>query len=202
MLRRPLAVAVRCLAAAVALLPAAARAQVHFDNLSGGNGAAYAGHSENGFDVATTGGAWFEAHVFGNPVPSIFGGPIGSPSLSSLFVTRTGGGAFTFGSVDLVSQNGRSSYQIIGYSGINSVFTMNGFLGSSTTFETIFSTNPATLIDGLSIAIDPIGQPTSFNLDNIEVIAATSSVPEPATLLLTAAGMLAVAGAARRRRAI
>ena len=50
------------------------------------NGTPYAGHTENGFDVTPTAGAWFVAQAFGNPVPDVFAGPVGSPTLSSLLV--------------------------------------------------------------------------------------------------------------------
>lgn len=189
--------AVAATLAAVALAPLPAAAQITFAPLAGWNGDPYAGHAENGFTVATTGGSWFEAHAFGNPVPSVYGGPVGSPSLSSLLVTRTGGGAFTFSSVDIASNNGRSAYEIVGYSGITPLFTLTGFIGANTGFETILS-GSAALIDGLSLTIDPIESPTSFNVDNIMV--ATSAVPEPATFVLVGGGLALVGVVARRRR--
>ena len=79
---------------------------IGFDNLVAANGTSYTGSTENGFDVATIDGNWFEAQAFGNPVPSIFAGPIDAVSaINTVRVTRTGSGDFTFTSVDLACNN-------------------------------------------------------------------------------------------------
>lgn len=194
--------AARRLAAAAtvaALVAGSAGAQITFAPLAGANGSPYTGHTENGFDVAPTAGDWHQAQVFGNPVPSVFGGPIGSPIAGTLRVTRTGGGQFTFGAVDLVAQNGFSDYLITGLLSGGNVFSQNGTVGPAAVFVTILSSSPAALIDELTISLTPDANASSFNVDNVDV-AAAGTVPEPASVGLLAVGLVVVAVGARRRR--
>jgi hypothetical protein len=67
----------------------ASGAVITFAPLPGPNGAPYGGHVEAGFTVTPTFGMWFQSLVFGNPAPSIFAGPIGTPGISEIEVIDT-----------------------------------------------------------------------------------------------------------------
>src|SRR5687768_16271320 len=136
----------RRLALPLLLLVAAGRsagAQITFDALVGVNGSPYVGHSEAGFDVAPLAGQWSEGHAFGNPVPSVFGGPIPRPLEGSLRVTRSGGGTFTFASVDLASPTGLSDYLLGGSLAGSPVFSQGGSVGPNPVFVVITANLPA-----------------------------------------------------------
>ena len=127
---------------------------VDFGGLSGGNGDAFTTpYVEDGFTVTPTGGDWFEAHVFGNPEPSIFAGPVGSPSTSTIDVT---GGTFLFSSVDLSSNSASNAgFQIEGFYQGTSLFTVASDISNINTFNTIAFTNPSVL-DLLRITMTPV----------------------------------------------
>jgi len=166
-----------------------------FGPLSGSNGASYLGHTEQGFDIAATGGSWFEAHAFGNPTPSIFAGPIGSVGVSEITVTRSTPGAFSFSSVDLSTNTaGPSSYTFIGSLGGTTQYTTLGAIANINTFTTTASVLPSLYIDMLTIRLNPGSGTTSLNVDNIVVAA----VPEPGTILLLGSGLVGL-GYLRRR---
>jgi len=173
---------------------------IDFGGLAGANGAAFSSYSQAGFTVNATAGSWFEAHNFGNPVPSIFAGPIGSPSLSTVRVTD-GGSDFTFAAVDFSSNNGSSTYSIQGL--LNGIIVLNmsgttgGFPGP---WNTVSNGSGTPTIDELLLTLIPIGGTTSMNLDNINVSTVVNPAPEPATLALLAFGLGAL-GFSRRKKA-
>ena len=45
---------------------------ITFNGLVGANFDPFASYNEAGFTVSATTGSWFEAHLFGNPIPDIF----------------------------------------------------------------------------------------------------------------------------------
>jgi hypothetical protein len=191
-----MSIAVMALGAAVGSVTAAV---IEFDGLTGANGDPFTSYTEDGFTVDATAGDWFEAQVFGNPVPSIFAGPIGSPSLSTIDVTENGGGDFTFASVDFSSNNGTSAYSIEGLLNGVPVFLLTGTTGGFPGPWNTVNDGGTTTIDELVITLNPTGGPTSMNLDNINVSPA-APVPEPSSLLAAMVGLAAL-GLARRRRA-
>ena len=192
-----LAVAVVGLAATI---PAAT---ITFDPLSGANGDPYPGHTEGNFSVLASlnvsgNPAWFEAHQFGNPVPSIFAG---SPEVSSVSVTENTTGLFRFGSVDLSSNIAAgSTYDITGFLLGSPVLSQSGAIGSINTFETISSVNTSTILDLLVIELTPGAGTTSMNLDNIVLEPEEGGgVPEPSTFAMMG-GLIILLGTRRLRK--
>jgi hypothetical protein len=196
---RRIVLAATVLLAAVA--PAARAQTIAFAPLIGANGAAYAGHVEAGYSVVPTAGNWFEAHAFGNPVPSIFGGPIGAPGAGTLRVQRAAG-LFNFISVDLTSNSAiGTTYSITGFLGLVPQFVDAGVINNIDTFNTIVGSAPGADIDELFITMTPGGGVTSYNVDNIVLAPVDPAVvPEPASVALVATGLLTLGAGFRARR--
>ena len=166
---------------------------IGFNSLVGANGDPYLGHSESGFSVTPTAGEWREAHLFGNPVPDIFG-------VTPTATVDVTGGLFTFSSVELADAAGGGCTTC-------ATFLVTGFLlgapqfsfGGTTTSSFVPYANPApgAIIDTLRITMTQ-GAAT-YNIDNI-VVTPSAAVPEPATLVLLGSGLVAGAARLRRRR--
>ncbi|WP_120501618.1 VPLPA-CTERM sorting domain-containing protein [Roseovarius sp. EL26] len=170
-------------------------ATIDFSNLTGSNGSAYAGHSQEGFDIGIGSGVWQEAHNFGNGTPAIFS----RSDSSSIEVTVSGGGLFTTTSVDLGdASDGAVPYVIEGFLGVASVFNLAGTMDLAGSGFDTFLTGSTDVIDRLVISLSGT-RTTSYNIDNIVVDKAVSTIPLPATsiLLFAAVGGL---GAMRRRK--
>lgn len=158
---------------------------ITFSPLTGANGAPYSGHTEGDFSVTATSGQWFEAHAYGNPVPSIFDGPTNAPGVAVLQITDNVD-LFTLSSLQYSSNNGDSGYDIQGYLGAALVYDEAGALQGSFapfSFKTLVTMNPSLTVDALLIRLVPGPGVTSINLDNINV-ATIAPVPEPNGLLL------------------
>jgi hypothetical protein len=168
---------------------------IDFNTRTGSDGDTFSTYTENGFTVTSTTGSWFKALGYGNPIPDIFLGPIGSPPPGSISVTDTG--VFSFASIDFSSNNGTSAYSIIGFRGGLQQFNQTGTEPVSFPpfgFTTLASTN-SMLIDTLIIGITPGIGTTSFNIDNIVV----NAVPEPGTFGLLFLAILLAVGIQRKR---
>src|SRR4051794_23624325 len=107
---KPLYLAAALLAVAAASPGARADVTLTFAPLSVlADASAFAGETEQGFTVTPTAGSFFVGNTYGNPVPSIFAGPVGSPSVSTILVTAVAAGTpFDFESIDVSSNNGTS----------------------------------------------------------------------------------------------
>ncbi len=165
---------------------------IGFATLSGTNMAPYTGHTEGDFAVTPTAGSWYEAHIYGDPIPSIFDGPTNSPGFGVLQITD-GAGRFTFGSIHYSSNNGESAYHILGFLGEDVAYEEVGILTASFSpfsFNTLLTANPTIPIDGLLFELTPGAGVTSINLDNIGV----ATVPEPSAAALLALGLLLAPG--------
>lgn len=187
-----------------ALIAAAVTTQatttITFNPLVGGNGAPYSGHNEAGFTVTPTAGSFFEAHIFGNPTPDVFAGPIGSVTTSTLQVQDSTFDPFTLVSVDLSSNSANSgSYKLEGFLGAVSVFSTVGGFSAVNTFETKLSTSSSP-IDKLLITVIPGQGVTSMNIDNI-VLDTAVTTPDAGTTAMLLGAAVAGLGIARRKLA-
>ena len=155
-------------------------AMITFDSLNGRNGYPYPGSTEGNFSIVSASGQWVEAHVHGNPVPSIYG----RSDVGVVHVTEDTTGVFNFISVELdhahVSGSGPGQYAIEGFLDGASVFQTAGTMPLD--FGIIASPDPSETIDLLTITMYKGTVP--YNIDNVNV----ETVPEPATLLLFAIG--------------
>jgi hypothetical protein len=153
---------------------------IDFSNLAGPTDNPYTGSSQGGFTVTPTTTDWYQGLVYGNPLPSIYDGPVFSPGAIATISITDGGGLFNFNSVDYSSNNGGSSYDIKGLLGASVVFDQSGLLSgtfSPFAFSTLLSSYAAASINDLVITVQPGTGTTSINLDNINVSAVTS-VPD------------------------
>ncbi len=191
---------------------------IEFDGLTGSNLSTFTSYTESVYTVApTSGGKWFEAHIFGNGVPAIGAGDVHDPDGGTSTITVTGG-TFTFGGVDLTSNSaGGTEYMIEGFKDISTVaiFTRIFTIDSINHFESkLFSGLAA--VDRLTITGKRGVGVTSFNIDNIRLTAASGSgpsgggctgnncpdpnVPEPASLLLLGVGLAGIEIWRRKKR--
>jgi hypothetical protein len=182
----------------IAVAPAKADT-VTFSGLPGPTDAPFTSYTEGSFTVTAVGGSWFQGLLYGNPVPSIYDGPIGSPGDAIVQITDSAG-PFTFSSLDYSSNNGPSTYDIMGLLGSTVEFDQGGnlipSLPPSFGFTTLAGEFPSMTIDTLLIKVAPGDGVTSINLDNI----VASTVPEPSSVTLVSLGtVLAVLAAVRRR---
>ena len=162
-----------------------------FNNLTGTTGDPFTSETEQGFTV-TGSGSMFQNLDFGNPAPSVFLGPLGSPTSGSLTVTNNSAQTFTFQSLDFASTNGPTAFTIQGFDNGTLEFTQSGtFPGSPNPppFTTLAGMHTGVDLTSLVISLSvPAGvATTSANIDNI--VVDTSAVPEPGYL-----GLLATLG--------
>lgn len=181
---------------------AASAQTITFDDLGLDNGAAFSSYTESGFTVDLVSGYICAAQQYGNPIPSLFGGPICTPNtnMSELRVIKNAGGSFNFFGTELAAQNGWSSYTFTGYlSGVSQFSVSNNFADDFTFYD---SQNSGMEIDELRISLNTVeASTTSYNIDNISLGSAPITTPEPSTLLLLSTGLGALVYVGRRRRA-
>jgi hypothetical protein len=155
-------------------------AGISFSGLSGPNLAPYLGSVEGNFAVTPTAGAWLQGTFYGNPAGSIVDGPIMAPGLGVIQITSSAG-LFTLAGFDFSSNNGDSTYDILGILGSTVAYHETGTLPGTFgpfSFSTLFTANPSVPVDGIFIGILPGPDTTSVNLDNIEVATATAAIPD------------------------
>ena len=135
---------------------------------------------------------------------------------NSIEVKLTGGGLFTFSSVDLAN-GGAVGYYFIGRTGgpagaiqFGNPATATGTLTAPGGFQTVNNSNSSSSIDDLVIGLTGGGNTSSFSLDNIVLTpqggtGGPTATPEPsswAAFGFTGLGALALMFKARRRKAL
>lgn len=177
---------------------------ITFTDLTGNNGDAFTGTTSGGYSVSVLNGNWYEAHSFGDPVPSIYT-QVANGIAGTIAVT---GGTFTFDSVGLAANNGDAAFTFTGLLGGSTMFsnsgTVPGHFGPFA-FETVLNASAPVVIDTLYIHVGAGTRPSSINLDNIVVNAGTpppsdeAAVPEPGTVALMGMGLVVLAIRALRK---
>jgi hypothetical protein len=169
---------------------------ITFSGLSGANEAPFTTYTESGFTVTPLTGTWFQGQIFGNPVPSIFSGPLfGSPATDSIEITD--GSSFTFNQFDMAANNGNVTYTLTGMKGGLTQYTLTSTeLANTAVFQTILNADSGIAIDALIISVTIAG--TSTNLDNL--VFTPTTVPLPAALPLFATGLGALGLLSWRRK--
>ena len=161
-----------------ALPSSALAATIDFGGLTGNNQTFFNAYEEDGFRVENAGGEWREAHVFGSPIPALYG--VGSGV--SLEVSSLASSTFVASAIDLADAGPFGmEYRLEGFLGGASQFSVTGSVGNA--FETVPFGGGAP-IDLLEITFVVVNG--SANLDNLVVAA----VPEPGTALLLGLGLL------------
>jgi hypothetical protein len=183
-------------------LPAPA-ATVTFDPIPTGG---YTGHSEDGFVVTSTDGVWNQ-FLLGNPLYSI----LSVTPTAGLMLSASGGGEFSFESIDLrvfgggggygaevrglAPGSGVYDYLITGFHSGGSVLSIAGSIAGTGEWATIAG-DPTAALDSLAIAFTGLTS-SGFNVDNIVL---GTPVPEPATAIGVGAGLVGLGVRARRLR--
>jgi hypothetical protein len=160
-------------------------AVIAFSGQSGSSGAPFLVDLQDGFTTTAVSGTWLQSQGYGNPIPSIFVGPQGSPAAAVLQVVADV--PFRFLSLDYSSNNGTSSFTVQGFSGGVLRFTQSGSLAGSFApfgFQTLQSTSVSTEVQSVVIGITPGDGVGSVNIDNVTVVS--SQVPEPSCASLVA----------------
>ncbi|MBA4110250.1 MAG: hypothetical protein C0487_11725 [Leptothrix sp. (in: Bacteria)] len=160
----------------------ASAAVITFDGLTGATADPLSAYTEDGFTVTPTLGEWKEAHVFGNPLPSIYVSELGPDTPFGNLQITAGGGLFVFNSLDLQAFNSGVGYEIRGSRGGTVLFSLPNSQAPSPGFQTLTG-GGSLVIDTLTFDIS--GGPGSFNVDNINLTA----VPEPSAYLMLLAGL-------------
>ena len=170
---------------------------VTFNGLVGPDLSPFTTYAEAGFTLTPLDGSVLQDLSVGNPAPSVRIIRMDSPDAGGLTITLTGGGLFTFKSVDVSSDTGASTLGVLG--SLNGVpqFLFDEIITGAPGFATELNALSGTAIDALILVVTP-NSPNGFGrLDNI--VLNRPRVPEPASITLVALG-LAVAGIAGVRR--
>ena len=201
--------------------PQAAQAQattVTFNSLtesSPGSGLRFVNncYTESGFvftavGVPCTGTASEDAFVAGSMnSPLLGGGPtpsllLNSPAASLIDVSRSGGGLFSLTTIALAPFFEANTSVMFTGMGLGGAMPMQTFslLGTQAGFQTVTLNSAFTSLSAVRItATNDFGEPL-VKFDNVALVAQQSVVPEPSTVLLSAAGLAGLGVITLRRR--
>ena len=185
--------------------PAASSGSViTFDNLSIDHLSSTGPHTEAGFTYqAVSGAGWEIQNLFGNPASSLttYFNDEGSATGDTVKITKTGGGTFTFTSVDTATFANSDSDQvtITGFLAGNPVGSL--LLNTSTSSPNSFTTAGSPFsgpIDELDVVVTSGNHQNARQLDNF-VFGDAAAVPEPPSLAVVGLSTLVLFGCLRRR---
>jgi hypothetical protein len=177
---------------------------IDFNGLPGADGSPFTGYTQAGFAVAPLSSNWLVGQNFGNPPPFIF---FEHPAVANTTTTAAiritdAGATFSFSAIDIYSSVTPVPYIFVGSLSGTTVFTTAGTVPLPFgNFITVSNPNGADLIDALEVTLStftqfPVGN--RVGVDNIVVNSASSSVAEPASLLLLLSALGVVALVRRR----
>ena len=147
-------------------------------------------YTENGFTVTPIAGTWSFLNCSARCAVD------GALNTNTLQVKVTGGGDFTFSSVDLSQSGGGYYYTIAGFLSGGQVLIQGGQPHSGS-LSTVTSLNSSQLLDTLNISFD--NGPSAAVANIVVNPASGGSAPEPGTVALMGLGFAAL-GLARFRR--
>lgn len=182
----------------------AAGITVDFNTISDVNAAPFHQYTESGITVSSTSGAWLVDKIFGDPTPYIyFNSAAGSTTTASIAVGE-GGSNFSFNSIDLYSSTTIIPYSFTGFHNGDIAFSVSGTVPNTYgSFALVTNPDSDVAIDMLEVRLTDPAAPCCSNpmgLDNITVVPAAASVPEPGGTSLLMAGLATIGLVWRKMR--
>jgi hypothetical protein len=111
-------------------------------------------YSEAGYVVSRSAGNWMSLTTYGNPAPFIQFITEASTTTTGEVTISSGGGFFSFESIDLYSSVTQIPYEIVGLRGRDAVLLVTGTLGNTFgNFRTVTNDRPGTFVDTLFIRL-------------------------------------------------
>lgn len=180
------------LASSISPMALAADLTIDFNGIAGSNGSPFTSYTQSGFTVSPSSGSWLEDSNFGNPAPYIYFIAPGGSTMTSGITIADGGTQFAFRSIDLYSSTTSIPYSLTGLLNGAMVFSASGTVPNTFgSFAQVNNPYSTALIDTLEVNVTNPAAPCCSNpvgLDNIALITASTSTPEPGALPLLLIG--------------
>jgi len=160
---------------------------IDFNGLSGSNGSAFTNYTESGFTVSSVSGSWLVGQNYGDPPPFLYA----EGTSTATIAVRDGGNGFSFSSIDLYSSITTIPYTFTGFGNNNMLFTVSGTVPNTFgNFALVTNPDSTVTIDTLDVTLtNPLALVNPVGLDNIAMVTASSSAPEPTSLALLLASL-------------